>query len=378
VAVARNCKGVVVIAVGSLSLAVLTAACGDAKRVGSAERPIADSQPLGDTRGPHGEAATPTSALDLTPADIARMRAARHTVALVWHENSDFTRAVTAGARAMFGRLGIEVVSESEADFDAAKQKANVETALARRPSAMLALPVDPTILAPAFKAVARQGTKLVLLSVVPDGMKQGEDYVNVVTDDLFEMGRRAADALAAAVGGKGKIAYFFRDNDSYVTNQRDAAFLKTISTTYPDIDVVAKVGIADPDQAQEQANGVLVREHDLDGVYVTFAQPPGEGVLAALRANGNTKTHLVTLDLSEPMALDLANGGNTFALVADRAYEIGDAMAKSVAYGLLDKEAPPFVVVPAMTITRSNLAAGYRASLHRDPPASVAEALGR
>ena len=37
--------------------------------------------------------------------------------------------------------------------------------------------------------------------------------------------------------------------------------------------------------------------------------------MLAALRAGGNTRAHLVTLDLSEPMALDLAKGGNTFAL---------------------------------------------------------------
>jgi ribose transport system substrate-binding protein len=375
--VARTRKGVAVIAVSSLSLAALVAACGDSGRVESGERPITDSKPLGVTRGPHGEAATPTSALELTPADIARMRAAHHTVALVWHESSDFTAAVTAGARAMFDRLGIKIVSESEADFDEAKQKADLETAMARRPSAMLALPVDPEILAPAFQAVARQGAKLVLLSVVPDGMKQGEDFVNVVTDDLFEMGRRAADALAAAVGDHGKIAYFYRDDESYVTNQRDQAFLKTITTTYPGIQVVAKVGIADPDLAQEQANAVLLKHPDLDGIYVTFSQPPGEGVLAALRATGNTRTHLVTMDLSEPMALDLAKGGNTFALVADRAYEIGDAMAKSVAYGLLGKDAPPFVTVPAMTITRSNLAAGYRASLHRDPPASVVEALG-
>jgi ribose transport system substrate-binding protein len=137
-------------------------------------------------------------------------------------------------------------------------------------------------------------------------------------------------------------------------------------------------VGVADPDRAHEQAAAVLLRQDDLDGIYVTFASPPAEGVLAALRATGNIRTRLVTLDLSEPMALDLAIGGNTFALVADRAYEIGDALAKSAAYGLLGKEAPPFVVVPAMTITRSNLAAGYRASLHCDPPASVAEALGR
>jgi ribose transport system substrate-binding protein len=52
--------------------------------------------------------------------------------------------------------------------------------------------------------------------------------------------------------------------------------------------------------------------------------------------------------------------------------------MAKSAAYGLLGKKAPAFVVAPALTVTRSNLVQGYRASLHRNPPASVMNALGR
>ena len=77
-------------------------------------------------------------------------------------------------------------------------------------------------------------------------------------------------------------------------------------------------------------------------------------------------------------MALDMAKGGNTTALVVDRAYELGRAMATSAAYGLLGKKAPAFIVAPAMTITRSTLVQGYRASLHRDPPASVLKALGQ
>ena len=99
--------------------------------------------------------------------------------------------------------------------------------------------------------------------------------------------------------------------------------------------------------------------------------------MLAALRANGNTTTKIVSLDLDEPLALDMAKGGHTFALIADKAYELGQAMAKSAAYGLLGKDAPPFVIAPAMTITRSNLVEGYHESLHRDPPASVMDALG-
>jgi ribose transport system substrate-binding protein len=121
----------------------------------------------------------------------------------------------------------------------------------------------------------------------------------------------------------------------------------------------------------------VLVEHPDLDGVYVTFSQPPGDGVLAALRANANSTTKIVSLDLDEPLALDMAKRGQTFALIADRAYALGRAMATSAAYGLLGKPAPPFVIVPALTVTRSNLVQGYRESLNRGPPASVLKALG-
>jgi ribose transport system substrate-binding protein len=340
--------------------------------------PIKSSETLGTTHGPNGEKATPTSALELTSGEVATVRAGHHTAALVWHQNSAFVTAVTAGARDEFTRLRIEVIAQTSANFDAAKQRADVETVAAKKPSVLLTLPVDPIVTASAYESVARQGTKIVLLSIVPQGMKYGRDYVNVVTDDLFQMGKRAADALAAAVGGKGTIAYFFRDANSYVANQRDQAFLKTITGNYPNVEVVAKQGIADPNQAQDQANATLLKNPRLTGVYVTFSQPPAEGVLAALRANGNTKTKLVSLDLDEPLALDMAKGGNTFALIADKAYEIGRAMAKSAAYGLLGKKAPAFVVVPATTITKSNLVRGYRESLHRNPPASVMKALGK
>ena len=362
------------------ALAVTIPACGPASDDGAAPSVprIKSSRVLGTTRGPNGERPTPNSALRLSSSEVAKVRAGRYTAALVWHEGSDFIDAVDVGVRDEFSVLGIRVVAETSANFDAAKQKSDVETVQAKRPSVLLTLPVDPVVTASAYQAAARQGTKIVLLSSVPQGMTYGRDYVNLVTDDLFQMGKRAADALAAAIGGKGKIAYFFHDANHYVTNQRDQAFLSTITGNYPDIDVVAKRGIADPNRAQDVAAATLLKHPDLAGAYVMFAQPPGEGVLAALRAAGNTKMKLVTLDLDEPLALDMARGGQTFALIVDRAYDLGRAMARSAAYGLLGKRAPPFVIVPALTITRSNLVHGYRVSLHRSPPASVMKALGK
>lgn len=360
----------------SVLLAFACAACGSADAPRRATATIGASVAVGETVGPHGERATPASALELTPAEAARLKAGRHDAALVWHEDSEFTTAVTAGVHDVLDPLGIRVVAQTSAGFDPARQKADIETVLARRPDALLTLPVDPVITAPAYHEAVRQGTRIALLSNVPRGMRHGRDYVGVVTDDLFDMGRRAADAIAAAVGYEGKIGYVFRDADSFVANQRDRAFLDTIAARYPKIEVAAKQGIADPNTAEEQAGGMLARHPDLEAVYVTFSQPIGDGVLAALRAAGNTTTKVVSLDLDEPLALDMAKGGQTFALIADHAYELGRALAMTAAYGLLGKPAPPFVVVPALTVTRLNLVAGFRASLRRPPPARVLEAL--
>jgi ribose transport system substrate-binding protein len=328
----------------------------------------------GETIGPGGEKATPSTDIKLSDVEIAKLKDGKYSAALLWHTSSDFVNAVTAGAKDEFAKLGVSVVAQTDAGFDAAKQKSDVETILAKKPSAILALPLDPVTSAEAFKPAVASGVKIVLLSNKPKDFVQGKDYVTIVTDDLFQMGKHAADALAEAIGKKGKVAWIYHDAAYYVTNQRDNAFKSTIEEEYPDIKIVAKAGITDPARAEDIAHALLLKNPDLDGIYVTWAEP-AEGVLSALRAAGNAKTKIVTLDLSEPIALDMVKGGNVVAIVADQAYELGRAMAEAAGYGLVDKAAPPFVVAPVLTVTKSNVAQGWRESLHRDAPKSVLDA---
>jgi ribose transport system substrate-binding protein len=328
----------------------------------------------GETTGPNGEKATPAATLSLSDAEKAKLKEGDHTAALLWHTSSDFVTAVTTGATDTFAGLGIEVVATTDAGFDAAKQKSDVETVLAKQPSVILALPLDPITSAEAFRPAIASGTKLVLLSNQPKDFAAGQDYVAIVTDDLFQMGKQAADALATSLNGQGKIAWIFHDAAYYVTNQRDNAFKDTIKADHPGMEIVAEQGITDPARAEELASALLLQHPDLDGIYVTWAEP-AEGVLSALRAAGNSTTKVVTLDLSEPVALDMVQDGNVAAIVADQAYALGAAMATAAAYGLLGKEAPPFVVAPALTVTKANVAEAWQTSLHRDAPASVLEA---
>jgi ribose transport system substrate-binding protein len=325
----------------------------------------------GSTKGPHGEQATPASTLTLTAEEEAQIKAGNHTAALAWHTASDYTTAVDQGAKDEFARLGIAVVAEANAGFDTAKQKSDVETILANKPDIILSLPVDPDTAPEVYRPALEAGVLLGFVDNAPKGFVQGKDYVTIVSDDLFQMGEKAADALASAIGGKGKIGYLFHDANFYVTNQRDQAFKETIETKHKEIEIVAEQGLADPTRAEDVINAFILKFPDLDAVYVTWAEP-AEFVLAALRNNGNTHTKIVTLDLSEPLALDMVKEANVAAIVADEAYGIGVTLARAAAAGLLNKELPPFLAVSAIAITKDNLKDGWNQSLHRDPPASL------
>lgn len=327
---------------------------------------------LKPSTGPNGEPLTLAESLTLTPDQEAKIKAGKFTVAIVWHESSDWSKAVIEGARDTFQRLGVQVVAQTDANFDAAKQKSDVETVMAKKPSAIFSELVDPDTAPQAFKPAKDAGIALVFVDQPPKDFKAGQDYVSVVSDDFAQMGKHAGDAMAAALGGKGKIAYVYHDANFFVTNQRDSGFKQTILDDHKDIQIVAEQGLADPTRAEDVLNALVTKHPDLDGVYATWSTP-AESVLAALRNAGNTHTKIVTFDLSEPLAVDMVKGGNVAAIVVDQAYRIGETGAKALSLGLIHEKAAPYYAVGALTVTKDTVKQGYQDSLHRELPASLA-----
>ena len=327
------------------------------------------------TVGPNGEQPTPISQLTLTDAEVAQLQAGHYTAAQLWHTSSQFIDAVQQGAAAEFQRLGIDVVATTNANMDAGTQANQVQTAMAKKPSVIVGLPVDPTSAAAAFQPAVDAGTKLVFLSNVPQGYQYGKQYTSIVTDDLYDMGKRAAESLGKELGGKGEVGIVYYNAQYYVTNQRDAAFRTTLQKEFPDIKIVAEQGFSDPNNATSIASAMLTQHPKLAGIYASWSQP-AEGVLSALRTVNNTTTKVVTLDLDDPVVIDMATGGATVAVVADQAFDLGRGMADAAAYGLLGKTAPPFAVAGALTITKDTIPQGYQESLHADVPDAVKKVL--
>ena len=187
------------------------------------------------SKGPHGEPPAKAETAALTEAEVAKVKAMGATAAIVMHYGgNDWANAQLAGLKDEFGKLGIQVVATTDANFKPDKQVSDIETVMAKKPDIIVSIPTDPVATAAAYKKAAAAGTKLVFMDNVPQGMTAGKDYVSVVSADNYGNGVASAHLMAKALGGKGKIGLIFHEADFFVTKQRYDGFKTTIEQDYP------------------------------------------------------------------------------------------------------------------------------------------------
>jgi ribose transport system substrate-binding protein len=309
------------------------------------------------SKGPHGETASPASAVTLSADEIAKVKAMHATAAIVMHYGgNDWAVAQIAGLKSEFAKLGVQVVATTDANSDAGKQVSDLETVSARHPDIIVSIPIDPVATAGEYQKVAAEGVKLVFMDNVPNGMAAGKGYVSVVSADNYGNGVVSAHEMAKAIGGKGKVGVIFHNADFFVTKQRYDGFKATIKAGYPNMKIVQSTGIAGPDfagDAQKAADAMLTKHPDLTAIWAVW-DVPAEGVMAAARADGRKDLIIATEDLGTNVAIALAKNS------------LG-------AYGLLNKVAPPYIALNALPVDHSNVLQAWQQVYHGAPPAAVA-----
>jgi ribose transport system substrate-binding protein len=328
-------------------------------------------------KGPNGEIASPASDVKLTADEIEKVKAGKYKAALLWAGSGEWYNAMTDGAKAAFGEMGIDVVAVSDANFDPAKQATDIETALALKPDIVLTLPVDPTSGTQAYQPIVDAGITLVFADNGVDKYEAGKQYSSIVTGDQFGMGRAAADLAAEAAGGEGEIGMIWYDVDYFVTNNRDNEFERTINSKYPDIKIVSKSGFTEENATEAPAAAMILQNPKIKAIYCSW-DVAAEGVLAALRAAGRKDVKVITHDLGATNCLDMVQGGNFYGTICDLPFDIGAAMAKIAAGNLIGKTAQPYYVVGLIKVNKDNLAEAWKRSLNKDLPANISKALDK
>jgi ribose transport system substrate-binding protein len=322
---------------------------------------------------PNGVSPSQSNIFNFTPADIAKLKAGHFTAAVAMHEmDIGWSQLQLQGLKDTLSKFGIPIVAVTNASFNASTQASNVDTLIARHPSVIFSIPVNPTTEADAYKRIGAAGIKLVLMDNVPDGMAPGKDYVTVVSGNNGGDGAWAAQKLAQTLNDKGQIGFLGVGYYFFVITQRDNAVLNVLKK-YPGIKVVRQSWTDPTSQAANEASAMLLKNPNMKGMWTSYTLPAAS-IISGEKSQGR-KVLLATSDLDEQSALQVAQGWIT-ATGAQQPYAQGVAEAESAAYSFLGKKVPPYIELPTVPVTRSDLIPAYQQVMHANPPADVIAAL--
>ena len=330
--------------------------------------------------GQGGEPGFPAADLMLTEEQLAKVKAGKFTVAIsMGWMGDDWASQQLVGLKESFAAMGIEVVAETNANWDDAKQIADIEAISVLKPSLLVSIPLNGQTTASAYQKIAAAGTKIVFIDQAVDGMTAGKDYSSIISSDNLLLGMYLADALAEATGGKGDVAAMFYAPDFYVTNLRYEGFIARVMAKYPDLNVIVAAGHNNPNKGQEVAQGLLARYPTLAGVYASWSIP-AMGAVTAARTAGRTSADfkIVNENFDQIVALDMAQNGFIAGISSQRPYDQGVAEAKTGALALIGEPTPPYIVVPPLKVTRANLAESYKTIYRVDLPAEMSTLLAK
>ena len=330
--------------------------------------------------GERGETGFPAANLALTADQIAKVRAGNFTVAIsMGWMGDDWASQQLIGLKETFESLGVEVVAETNANWDDAKQIADLEAISVLTPDLLVSIPLNGQTTASAYKSIADAGTKVVFIDQAVVGMDAGKDYASIISSDNLLLGMYLADALAEAIGGKGDVAAMYYANDFYVTNLRYEGFIARVRAKYPEMNVVVAAGHNDPNKGQEVAQALFARYPDLKGIYASWSIP-AMGAVTAARIGGKLPADfkVVNENFDQIVALDMAKNNFIAGISSQRPYDQGVAEATIGALALLGEPTPPYVVVPPLKVTRANLAESYKTIYRIDLPAEMQDALAK
>jgi ribose transport system substrate-binding protein len=304
--------------------------------------------------GPQGQTPSWDTELVLTRAEVEKVKKGNYTAAISWHgQQGEYTDALGGGIKDGLKHLGIELVAEASADFDPAKMKTDVESMMARKPDVIITLPTDSVTSVATFRPVVDAGVKLILISNQPNGYVHGKDFVGITTSMPYDQGRFMADAVAEATRSK-KVGIIFFDADFWIVNFIDGVVRDVLATDYPQIEIVADEGFANPaTDIENAANAIIQRHPEVDTMYVSFGALPA--ALACENANRND-IKVISQGLDKPYMQNMLSGGNIYAIITDSTYNIGVNAALLAGYGVLGKPAPEYTISPSATITKENL----------------------
>jgi ribose transport system substrate-binding protein len=325
-------------------------------------------------KGEQGQTPNWDDELILTLGEVKNIKTGNYTVAFNpngWQP--DHTDVMVDALKDVFDHLNMKLVATTDSQNDPTKQISDIETLLALKPDVIITGPIDPVSSAGTYRTVVNSGTKLVIWSNVPQGFEHGTDYVGVVTANAQGLGEYPVKVLADNISENAEIGMMFFDIPFWIVNLIDNIVEETIINDYPNLKLVAKAGYTDPYKAFDVASAMILQNPKIEGIYGDWNLAATGAADACLQA-GRKDIKITCFGVDRPTLIKILKGENFIATVSDNPYHLGFNLALLAAYGVIDKPAPEYTIVPSSPITADNMEEVWWLTQRRALPAEIKE----
>lgn len=307
-------------------------------------------------KGVFGENPVYDKDLILTKNEVKQIKEGNYKVAIVWNDlTGEYSASLFDGIKTTVQYLGMELVATTNAEFDAAKQKSDVETVLALKPDVIVGYPVDLATGSEIFRPVVDAGVKLVFVSNRLGDYVHGKDFVGNSTMDPYGGGYMAAKMLVEGVEPDAEVAVLTADFDYFVLNKLDEGAKDAIKELGPGLTLYEDKYV-DYNECSAKAQALLQKHPDIKAFWGTWFDP-GLAIAAGLREINNKSAVVYTAQVNVPCLLELLQPDGYFkGISSDFPWNIGMNAGIMCGYAVLGKTAPEMVIVPAINVNADNV----------------------
>jgi ribose transport system substrate-binding protein len=205
-------------------------------------------------------------------------------------------------------------------------------------------------LVAPVEAALAKN----IPVITVDSGIKKDIAHCYIATDNV-EGGRRAAEALAKAIGEKGKVGLMLFMKGSVSNDEREKGFKEGLKK-YPNITLASELYANDPAESVSKVTNMMTASPDIVGIFAAN-EPNGTGVANYLKqAKKEGQIKLVAYD-SSPDEIKFLEEGTIQALIVQDPYRMGyegiKTALKAIRKETIEKK---FIDSGVMVITKENM----------------------
>ncbi len=233
----------------------------------------------------------------------------------------DFWATVEAGADSAAAELGaVEVIWKGMNDeTDIAGQIALVESFITQQVDAIVIAAADSRGLVPVLRRAQQAGIAVVTI----DSNTDPQVSSSFIATDNLAAAADAADLLAEALGGQGKVALIPYIPGASTSNDREQGFQEGLAN-YPGLELVAtQYSNSDYGRAMSVAEDILTAHPDLDGIFAAN-EPTVLGVAQAVKTRGLAgQVTLVGFDASS-REIEGVRDGSILGLIVQNPFRMG------------------------------------------------------